>query len=248
LSLVNSASATMVRCFAAWCLLLLCGPLAVTTKRARNDVPERLTLQLPSLSASASLEALCLRDGRSRGLPVLLLHGASFSADTWRETGTLAALRVSGRDACALDYTTSSPLSLRTALLPAVLDALGWERAVVVAPSAAGRIIFPFLANAGRAEADRLAGVVSIAAVSFAHHAAGIRVNAAARAVPALIVWGEKDHPEQEVVGQQMEAFTRSEQFVMRGAGHACYVDAPAVFHVRLLSWLESLDTDTRRG
>ena len=228
-------SAARLCCF----LLLLC-PL-VDSRRAPRDVPERLKLQLPSLGGSASLEALCLRDSRSRAHPVLLLHGASFSAETWRETGTLAALRGSGRDACALDLRASSPLAQRPLLLPAVLDALGWKQAVVVAPSASGRILFPFLASASRAELERLVGVVSIAAVSFAKSAAGIRANAAARAVPALIVWGERDHPEQEAVGQQMAAFTRSEKLVIRGAGHACYLDAPAVFNVRLLAWLETL-------
>ena len=172
---------------------------------------------------------------------MLLLHGASFSAETWRETGTLAALRGSGRDACALDLRASSPLAQRPLLLPAVLDALGWKQAVIVAPSASGRILFPFLASASRAELERLAGVVSIAAVHFAQSAAGIRASAPARAVPALIVWGERDHPEQEAVGQQMAAFTRSEKLVIRGAGHACYLDAPAVFNVRLLAWLETL-------
>ena len=28
-------------------------------------------------------------------------------------------------------------------------------------------------------------------------------------------------------------------QFVIRGAGHACYLDAPAIFHKKLLHWLD---------
>jgi abhydrolase domain-containing protein 14 len=37
-----------------------------------------------------------LIEGREGGRPVVLLHGASFQAETWKEIGTMAALAGAG--------------------------------------------------------------------------------------------------------------------------------------------------------
>jgi len=124
------------------------------------------------------------------------------------------------------------PSDRASAFVSAVLDALSWPTAFVVAPSASGRLLWPFLATPA---ARRLAGVVSIAAVGSPGE-----LSAEGRRLPALVVWGQKDDPESEAAAAQVAAFEHSDKFVVRGAGHACYVDAPVVFHKALLRWLEA--------
>ena len=71
-------------------------------------------------------------------------------------------------------------------------------------------------------------------------------MSAKARQTPALIVWGERDHPENGA--PQSEAFTTSQKAVIRGAGHACYLDSPDVFHEAVLSWLDVQDLLRAKG
>src|SRR3954447_5988618 len=80
-----------------------------------------------------------LIEGHETGRPVILLHGASFQAQTWKEIGTMAALAQAGCLAYAVDlpgYGQSSPAhgSVRT-WLRGLLDVLEIERPVVVSPS-----------------------------------------------------------------------------------------------------------------
>jgi pimeloyl-ACP methyl ester carboxylesterase len=201
---------SLVACGAA--LLLFASRSSCTRVRhtgsGRHGAPlvERLTLPLPHLHSSiSSVSALCGRPPaslpRAAAAPVLLLHGARFSASTWDELGTLAALAADGRVCCALDLAEALalPPSDAARFLPAVLDALGWSRAFVVAPSASGRLLWPFLASP--AAGSRLSGAVSVAAVAFPEHGAAVRASASARTLPALIIWGERRVPRPPTYG-----------------------------------------------
>ena len=102
-----------------------------------------------------------LIEGHEKGRPVVLLHGASFNAETWKQIGTMKALAEAGYLAYAVDlpgYGKSSPShgSPRT-WLRALLDLLKVETPVVVSPSMSGRFALP-LVTGGPATGLRLRG------------------------------------------------------------------------------------------
>src|SRR4051812_4095189 len=88
-----------------------------------------------------------LIEGRGDGRPVVLLHGASFTAETWKEIGTLAALVRAGYMAYAIDlpgHGKSSPsLGAPRTWLRVLLDLMKIEQPVVVSPSMSGRFALP---------------------------------------------------------------------------------------------------------
>src|SRR4051812_26759566 len=90
-----------------------------------------------------------LRDGKEDGRPIVLLHGASFSAKTWQTIGTLNALAGAGYRVCAVDLPGTGGSAASTAppqaWLRSFLDQVGLENPVIVSPSKSGRFAFPFI-------------------------------------------------------------------------------------------------------
>src|SRR5512145_1635333 len=84
-----------------------------------------------------------LEAGDPSGLPVLLLHGARYSSETWKSLKTLDLLADAGFHAIALDLpgyggSEISPF-VSEVFLGEAMAALGLESAAIVSPSMSGQ-------------------------------------------------------------------------------------------------------------
>lgn len=165
---------------------------------------------------------------------VLLLHGAAFRAETWRGLGTLEVLAGAGVEVLAVDlpgFGDTPAGGDPERFLEGLLDAVGWERAVLVSPSMSGRFAFPLLERAPA----RAAGFVPVAPVGIDGFAPADR----AALPPALLVWGDRDPslPALEVLAAH---FADAQRLVLAGARHPAYLDAPEDFHAALTAFVEA--------
>jgi len=201
-----------------------------------------------------------LTAGPEEGRPVVLLHGASFQATTWREIGSLDVLAEASHRAVAIDLPghgksdaiegaswpnwaqvalerlrLSRPLATalgkRGVWLRAVLDTLGLDRPVVVAPSMSGAYALPLVTG----DPDRVSGFVAVAPVgieTFRERLKHIRV-------PVLAIWGEHDRTIPVRLAETLIAEVQDARLVvMPGGSHAPYMSDPAAFHREVLCFL----------
>ena len=180
-----------------------------------------------------------LLEGQEDGRPVVLLHGASFSAATWKQIGTMRALAEAGFKVFAVDlpgYGESEPS--RTApenWLRSLLDTLEVSRPVLVSPSMSGQYALPLVTG----EPARLAAFVAVAPVAIMKY----RDRLPRIAVPVLAVWGEKDRLiPQEQADVLVQSVKRGQKVVIAGGSHAPYMSDPETFHKVLLTFLAEVE------
>jgi abhydrolase domain-containing protein 14 len=198
-------------------------PLPITIEETRVEV------------GGASVVALVA--GSPEAPALLLLHGARFSSETWRELGTLEHLASAGLKVVAVDlpgYGGSTSTELEAGLfLEQLVGALGLERPVVVAPSMSGAFAFPFVLDHGAS----CGGFVPVAPAAVSNHAARLGEIK----VPTLVMWGTADSVFPVAGAEPLAAaIPDAELLLLEGAPHPAYLDQPDLFHERLLEFVRS--------
>lgn len=184
-----------------------------------------------------------LEGGPPERFTVLLLHGQSFTSQTWENLGTLQILSEHGYRAVAVDLPgygqslQAQPMSSekgRTDYLLHIIESLGARQPVLISPSMSGLFSLPLLLQ----HPDRLRGFVPIAP-------AGTKSFKPQQyqqiQVPTLIVYGTLDT---NLGSQSLESLQNLPNHTLsplKGAGHACYMDRPEEFHSSLLIFLSKL-------
>lgn len=179
----------------------------------------------------AGAEVRVQEAGGQAEVAVLLLHGARFSSQNWRELGTLELLAAAGRRAVAVDlpgYGESTATETAPAdFILALLEALGLRQALIVSPSMSGCFSLPFLAR----HPERVAGFVPVAPACIEQVKGPV-------SVPTLVLWGAKDRilpPER--APRLAELIPDSQTVILPDAGHPCYLDRPERFHELLVDF-----------
>jgi pimeloyl-ACP methyl ester carboxylesterase len=179
-----------------------------------------------------------LIEGREDGKPIVLLHGASFRAETWRQIGTMKVLAEAGCLAYAVDvpgFGESGPLRGPTeSWLETLLDQLGVERPVIVSPSMSGRFALPLVCS----RPERVAGFVAVAPVGIPSYLGQLKQST----VPVLAMWGEFDSIVPITQADQLvQTVKQGRKVIVAGGTHAPYMSDPNAFHTELLRFLSEI-------
>ena len=184
----------------------------------------------------AKIHYLALRENRN--YPVLLLHGASFQAQTWQEIGVLDALFKANYDAIAIDlpgYGQSQSLpGFESTFLRTFIETLDLQMPIIVSPSMSGRYSFPLIVE----HPEKLGGFVAIAPVGIQQY----KTQLTDITLPTLAIWGSNDRTVPvRLADELVNRLPNAQKVILNNAGHACYLRATQDFLEHLLGFIEKI-------
>jgi abhydrolase domain-containing protein 14 len=177
---------------------------------------------------------------KGTGIAFVLLHGFSFLAETWLEMGLFDELAEKYRVyAFDMPYGAKSRSDKFSAenrgeyadFLQEMLQTLNIEKPVLLGASISGEVTLRYLSQGHSAKAGIVAGAV---------HIQNLAQRLEMITVPVLGVWGERDNISPPENAKMLAGHVKNaETHVIKGAGHACYLDKPEEFKILLSKFLK---------
>jgi len=193
------------------------------------------------MERSISINGLRIRYlEEGKGLSVVILHGYSFSADTWREISLFDELSREYRV-----YSFDMPYGLKSKsdkfdavtrdeyalFLNDLLVMLNIRYPLLLGASISGEVTLRYLVGGHGAKAGIVVGPVGVK---------GLTARLEKIVVPLLVIRGERDTISSPDDSRILAAHVKkSEVHVIGGAGHACYLDKPEEFKVTVKDFLK---------
>ena len=180
---------------------------------------------------------------------MVLFHGNAFSLDNWISIGTIKLLEKAGYPVYAIDLPSGKGSKSTKVEKKRVEDyvpilervfkklEIGTKssQVVIVGPSMGGSFALAY----DLAHQDVVSGLVLIApSLRSLEESQLSQIE-----TPVLLVWGEKDSvfPLDEYGRNLKNIMPRSRLLILKGAGHAAYLDKPEEFHELLIDFLNDI-------
>ena len=172
---------------------------------------------------------------RENNQAVLLLHGASFSSETWQQIGTLEALASAGYHALAVDLPgfgkSPSASASPEVWLGELLDQLKIESPVLLAASMSGGYALPFITS----QPERIAGFVAVAPVGIRTYAS-VFIRLQYRSLPCGVSMIELYRSRDAEL--LVKSVKRGQLVVIPNGSHAPYMSNPELFNQELIRFV----------
>jgi len=189
----------------------------------------------------------------NKGICVLFFHGFSFSLDDWKKTGTTERIVDAGYSALAMDLPSgraskSDKISYHkvSECIPIIDEFL--EKANFFSPEKKAVIIGPSMGGGFALEyammfPQKVEGLVLVSPSLKSIDEERLEVELSK--IPVMLVWGDRDNvfPLEECGRPLKEKLARSKLLVIKGAGHAAYLDKPEEFNDLLYDFLDELSS-----
>ncbi|MGB9714829.1 MAG: alpha/beta fold hydrolase [Thermodesulfovibrionales bacterium] len=192
---------------------------------------------------STSIRGLKIRYlEKGSGIPFVLLHGFSFCAETWIEIGLFDEL-AKGYHVYSFDMpygikSRSEKFDVKSRdeyveFLKDLLKTLNINEPILLGASISGEVTLRYLSSGCSAKAGIVVGPVNVK--TLIHQLSRVTV-------PLLGIWGERDDissPDNSKILK--ENIKNTEVYILKDAGHACYLDKPEEFKEIVKDFLKRL-------
>ncbi|WP_010917425.1 alpha/beta fold hydrolase [Thermoplasma volcanium] len=173
------------------------------------------------------------------GIPIIMVHGARFSSETWVEVGTVSAvssipMRVISVDLPGYGRSEGGQWKDLRDFMNDFIDVLGIQKTALLGASLGGNVVASFAVS----KPESVLALILVGAV-------GIRdLNADLSKLdgkPTLLIWGSKDTVSDRSNYETYMKYVKSSQFMNIGTNHACYFDDKNTFNNAVVSFLKKL-------
>ncbi|MEM0097156.1 MAG: alpha/beta hydrolase [Conexivisphaerales archaeon] len=173
------------------------------------------------------------------GKPVIILHGASFSAEVWVKTGTMEAIAKSGWKSISVDMpgfgkTERNGYDTVASFLDRFFKKLDIEKAVIAGASLGGREALAFSIK----YPQRVIGLILIGAASVWMYEDMLKII---KEVPALLIWGSEDNISPKENYKMLMKYLSNSRLAIIGKIHPCYLEEPVKFNRAISDFLKSI-------